>query len=496
MKISKFLLVSSVLVSSFVGLSSFDSGVHATGLKFYQDLNEEQVKYYYSSLKNGMKSNELLDNLQKILVKGQGQCSYQPWSNYVLLDRDWEKSPLTKEEISRNKWNVDGVWTLPLYDEKPFYFDSGKSPGTYLNREHVFPKSYGLGNGDSTPKAFAATDMHNLHLGEARNNQEGHSNYPYGNVDKTKPYSKIVSTISGKVTGYTGSSSLTGETCYEPLDKDKGDIARSIFYMATCYHNYDETRENSPALKLSQRPVFLQSSTYASQTKSRPCQYGILGDLLEWNILDPVDDHEIHRNNLCYNAVQFNRNPYIDYPSWAEIAFGGASFGINLDEKPCLFGDTKEDPTPIDPTPVDPTEGENKVTEVNLKIIEGKENKFFVNEEHRITHYLEYSVNEGAEVKNVSWKSYDLETLIFKSTNFTAKKVGKVNVSVFVNGVESNLVEINVTEKSEVAEPTKPDEPEKKDKSVFYIIGAVVVATIVILSVVFGKKPKKRRKKK
>ena len=53
-------------------------------------------------------------------------------------------------------------------------------------------------------------------------------------------------------------------------------------------------------------------------------------DLLEWNKLDPVDNHEIHRNNLCHKFVQGNRNPYIDYPQWADIAFGNSSYGIDL----------------------------------------------------------------------------------------------------------------------------------------------------------------------
>ena len=41
-----------------------------------------------------------------------------------------------------------------------------------------------------------------------------------------------------------------------------------------------------------------------NETKIEPATYGILEDLLEWNKLDPVDKHEIHRNNLCYNIVR------------------------------------------------------------------------------------------------------------------------------------------------------------------------------------------------
>ena len=40
---------------------------------------------------------------------------------------------------------------------------------------------------------------------------------------------------------------------------------------------------------------------------------GDLATLLEWHLLDPVDDFEINRNNLIY-GFQNNRNPFIDHP--------------------------------------------------------------------------------------------------------------------------------------------------------------------------------------
>ena len=49
---------------------------------------------------------------------------------------------------------------------------------------------------------------------------------------------------------------------------------------------------------------------------------GIMSDLLEWNRIDPVDEYEIHRNNLIYNNYQHNRNPFIDFPDWAEYIWG------------------------------------------------------------------------------------------------------------------------------------------------------------------------------
>ena len=52
---------------------------------------------------------------------------------------------------------------------------------------------------------------------------------------------------------------------------------------------------------------------------------GVLSDLLEWNRIDPPDEWEIHRNNLLYENYTSNRNPFIDFPEWAEIAWGNKS---------------------------------------------------------------------------------------------------------------------------------------------------------------------------
>ena len=40
--------------------------------------------------------------------------------------------------------------------------------------------------------------------------------------------------------------------------------------------------------------------------------------LLEWNMLDPVDDLERNRNEEAYK-IQGNRNPFIDYADFATI---------------------------------------------------------------------------------------------------------------------------------------------------------------------------------
>jgi endonuclease I len=48
---------------------------------------------------------------------------------------------------------------------------------------------------------------------------------------------------------------------------------------------------------------------------------GILSVLLEWNEIDPADDFERNRNEVIY-SYQNNRNPFIDYPEFANLIWG------------------------------------------------------------------------------------------------------------------------------------------------------------------------------
>jgi endonuclease I len=144
------------------------------------------------------------------------------------------------------------------------------------NREHVWPQSrlgvrVGYGDDDFPSKA---TDMHNLKPSD-----------PDENALRSNDYFD-----------YTG----TNDT-YEPHDDVKGDIARILFYMATMYS--DLTLNNDPDSNSSEKTM------------------GILDILLEWNELDPVDDFERNRNNVLF-SYQGNRNPFIDYPEFAELIWG------------------------------------------------------------------------------------------------------------------------------------------------------------------------------
>lgn len=83
-----------------------------------------------------------------------------------------------------------------------------------------------------------------------------------------------------------------GGSYYTPSDEYKGDIARIIFYLMVRYSESDS-----------------YSFTSIAQSKEL---------LLEWNRLDPVSTIEINRNEAVYK-IQGNRNPFIDYPEFADM---------------------------------------------------------------------------------------------------------------------------------------------------------------------------------
>ena len=87
----------------------------------------------------------------------------------------------------------------------------------------------------------------------------------------------------------------------------------------------DGIDSNNPNLTLTQSISDWASSGYSSTT-SKQGKMGILTDLLAWHHADPVDEYEIHRNNILYTNYTNNRNPFIDFPEWVDYIWGTATY--------------------------------------------------------------------------------------------------------------------------------------------------------------------------
>jgi endonuclease I len=164
--------------------------------------------------------------------------------------------------------------------------------GDCYNREHSWPKSW------FNNLAPMYSDIFHLYPTDGKVNAI-RSNFPYGEVSAPTTTSTNGSKL-GPCTypGYTG-------TVFEPIDRFKGDLARTYFYMSTRYYTEDAAWGSSGnAVKCE----------LTAWTKTM---------LLQWHIQDPVDAKEISRNNALY-AIQGNRNPFVDSAQYANQIFGTA----------------------------------------------------------------------------------------------------------------------------------------------------------------------------
>ena len=145
--------------------------------------NQEEIKQYYQDIDTSSKES-MFSSLQQILSNGQVKLSYETgiqsggedWDGYALLDRDYELSPLTQEEIDSKTWKTEDIWMRPLYSDVSIYVpdisaQSNKQDFKYIengkevtvntshvfDREHVMPKSYGFNeSGSNAYKNFIA----------------------------------------------------------------------------------------------------------------------------------------------------------------------------------------------------------------------------------------------------------------------------------------------------------------------------------------------------
>lgn len=340
-----------VLISSKESKLDEVQGYSAASLPTTIDLNDtsaSNIRSYYSSLNNLSQSerqgNNLLKNLKTILKNGQKYFSYESgenvWKMYEITDRDWDKSPASSisgynsstKKISGYSYNSSNPYLHAFYinrdvDNQTQAWGNHNQDQWGINREHLWPKAEGF---DSSGAGGARGDPRHLVAANGYANNI-HSNYYYGYVKTSSSYTDCGSKYSNQSGNLRGTSkTLNTGTVFEPQDCDKGDIARSIFYMAARYNYFsgsdsDGIGTNNPNLVLTQNISDWESSGYTSTT-SNPGKLGLLTDMLNWHHMDPVDEYEIHRNNLLYTNFTNNRNPFVDFPEWVDFIWGTAVY--------------------------------------------------------------------------------------------------------------------------------------------------------------------------
>lgn len=262
--------------------------------------------YYAKAL--GKKKGELKTAMHDIIgqadVLGYGGGYGNTWYGFYFTDR------MEDDEV-RDRYS----------NEHHYFNDDSYAAVGGMNIEHSFPKSWWGGSNNQAYK-----DIHHLMPCESRINS-AKNNYGMGKVT-------VVNTNNGctKVGRGPGAAGSLVQL-WEPADKWKGDFARAIFYMVTCYQNL--TWQGDQAL------ASLENNDWPTL---QPWAYELY---LQWAKDDPVDEIERTRNEMVY-TIQKNRNPFIDLPDLPEYIWGD-----KMDVAFTIDGTIPEPPTP--PAPGDST---------------------------------------------------------------------------------------------------------------------------------------------
>ena len=485
---------------------------YSTSLPTTIDLNDnsdDEIRDYYAALESlsdeERSGTNILKNLKPILQNFTYYGYDAAWKMYEITDRDWNLSPAegiqygTYDSTSNSFKNYQYGTSASNSKNNPYLHDlyknlgddgsavengrikawdnHGKTAGG-TDREHVWCQSRGFkaNNGAEGP---AGTDIHHLIAGDSRTNQTLHNNNPYGNVDKTKPYeegTKYLDYLAGNLKGSPLKTSAEDQSTvvFEPQDSDKGDIARACFYMAACYNNW------SGAEDISQYNPNLILVNYATSggeredsSASHPVAMGIVSDLLEWNELDPVDEYEIHRNNLIYNNYQHNRNPFIDFPEWANYIWGD-KVGQSIDSRHNKINEGYSNAVKL------------SKTKASLKV----DGTFEINAVSEDESAITWSVSDTSVLSLSKTTSSSGENI-----TVTALKEGtaKISASVTISG-ETTVKTCLVTVSNSSAQPNGEEGNQFTLEPWMIIVAAVVVVIVVVVLIAVPASRKKAKK--
>lgn len=526
------------------------------------DLSAEEVDSYYSSLDDTSKGEEFRSELYDIISKDNYFIEYGSGSDsgvnkwYKITDRNWELSssidPATykfkndtastyyltllyfqnNNDVSKainsyvNGYTVDSSLTALDHDNK-------KKNNSYIqeDKEHVWAKSHGF-SPDGDPAAGAGTDLHHL-IAADHNTNNLHNNLYYGNVkDKSTAKEVLCYYADGStaVSGWIGPD-VDGDNVFEPTDVAKGDIARALLYMGVRYSKYLETNTR-------EEPYLLLTDD-KNQADDNEHFHGVhqhLSDILQWNELDPVSDYEIHRNNLIYNNVQNNRNPFVDHPEWARRVYDPDNYIITDDfskldskyemrvyeslELPVTYAQDSTTVVEYDSSYIQ-LSNDKKTIKALKTTEEGTVIKFIVtNEDGTSTTYetkiyvkdnaalvpgqgfersyslsygqeqeLNFSVNNMFDDEKVIIESSDESVIKIENRKIQVQGFGSATVSIYLYTVSNKKVSLG-TISVEV-----PFTGIFKDMRVWIIIGIITVVLIILLIIliVFNKKKKGSR---
>ena len=331
-------------------MASFGTPTNPT----FGNVESTQPSGYYNSL-DGLADAELRQALQDIIANPN-----------VVRAQTYNDCIDILKEADQNPQNSNQVWLVYLEEgrAKLDFQTTSVNTGKW-NREHTFPRSragyFSIEEDEITDgiDIFWETKADSLRHG----NSDAHALRAVDGPENSSRGNQFY----GEYNGPDGT-----------LGSFKGDVARSVFYLAVRYNGLEIVNGFPDGMV---------------------GQFGDLTTLLDWHRNDPPDDFEMNRNNLIYNW-QFNRNPFIDQPDLIEYIWGNM-VGENWSQS-LSIDDNRLAGLSVYPNPVDDeihVKGLKTVAELTIFSLDGRVlqfNKVYPNER------LKLNVSNGMYIININ----------------------------------------------------------------------------------------------
>ena len=247
----------------------------------------EQIGNYYAGINSA--STSFLSDLSA-LINPHTVVSY---FNY--------KTTLMNQFEIRDTTNGQSYVTCVYSGERKVFNEPFDWTAQGYSREHSYCHSWMPTYPCDNPEQPEYSDQHNLWPTNLQQANTPRSNLPMMDIDGNVVFTYLEGSV-----GYSGN-----QLVYEPRAAQKGNAARSIFYMATAYNGQGGNNWQIPA----------------NQSQE---------SLKTWHFNDLPDNYEIARNEFIFSK-QANRNPYVDSVNFAcHVNFANMSYLVcdaGIDEK-------------------------------------------------------------------------------------------------------------------------------------------------------------------
>jgi endonuclease I len=247
----------------------------------------EQIGNYYAGINSA--STSFLSDLSA-LINPHTVVSYFNYKTTVM----------NQFEI-RDTTNGQSYVTCVYSGERKVFNEPFDWTAQGYSREHSYCHSWMPTFPCDNPEQPEYSDQHNLWPTNLQQANTPRSNLPLMDIDGNVVFTYLEGSV-----GYSGN-----QLVYEPRAAQKGNAARSIFYMATAYNTQGGNNWQIPA----------------NQSQE---------SLKTWHFNDLPDNYEIARNEFIFSK-QANRNPYVDSVNFAcHVNFANMSYLVcdaGIDEK-------------------------------------------------------------------------------------------------------------------------------------------------------------------